>query len=85
MFYILLILKIYKRFKETIIASLIAQSIKNLPAVEGTQIQFLGQEDPLKKEMATHIQYSCLEDSMDREAQWATVHEVARVRHGLTV
>ena len=41
-------------FKETIIASLIAQSVKNLPAVEGTQIQFLGWEDPLEKEMATH-------------------------------
>ena len=63
----------------------IAQLVKNLPAMQETWVQFLGQEDPLKKEMATHIQYSCLEDSMDREAQWATVHEVARVRHGLTV
>ena len=31
-----------------------------------TQVQSLGQEDPLEKEMAT--QYSCLENSMDREA-----------------
>ena len=35
-------------------ASLVAQSVKNLPAVQETQIQFLGQEDALKKEMATH-------------------------------
>ena len=33
--------------------SLIAQ-VKNLPAMQGTQVQFLGQEDPLEKEMATH-------------------------------
>ena len=30
-----------------------AQTVKNLPARQETQIQFLGQEDPLKKEMAT--------------------------------
>ena len=34
--------------------SLIAQLVKNLPAVQETQVQFLGQEDPLEKEMATH-------------------------------
>ena len=31
-----------------------AQLVKNLPAMQGTQVQFLGQEDPLEKEMATH-------------------------------
>ena len=35
-------------------ASLVAQSVKNLPAVQETQVQFLGWEDPLEKEMATH-------------------------------
>ena len=35
-------------------ASLVAQTVKNLPAVQETRIQFLGQEDPLEKEMATH-------------------------------
>ena len=35
-------------------ASLVAQSVKNLPAVQETQIQSLGHEDPLEKEMATH-------------------------------
>ena len=33
-------------------ASLIAQLVKNLPAMQETQIQFLAQEDPLEKEMA---------------------------------
>ena len=32
----------------------IAQTVKNLPAVQETWVQFLGQEDPLEKEMATH-------------------------------
>ena len=31
-----------------------AQSAKNLPAKQVTQVQSLGQEDPLEKEMATH-------------------------------
>ena len=35
-------------------ASLIAQSVKNLPAMRETQVQFLGREDPLEEEMATH-------------------------------
>ena len=35
-------------------ASLIAQVVKNLPAMQETQIRFLGREDPLEKEMATH-------------------------------
>ena len=34
--------------------SLIAQSVKNLPAVQETWVRFLGQEDPLEKEMGTH-------------------------------
>ena len=35
-------------------ASLIAQSVKNLPAMQETWVQSLGQEDPLEKEMVTH-------------------------------
>ena len=35
-------------------ASLIAQSVKNLPAVQETRVQSLGGEDPLEKEMSTH-------------------------------
>ena len=36
-------------------ASLIVQMVKNLPATQETQVQSLGQEDPLEKEMATHF------------------------------
>ena len=35
-------------------ASLIAQSVKNVPAMQETWVRFLGWEDPLEKEMATH-------------------------------
>ena len=35
-------------------ASLIAQLVKNLPAMWETWVRFLGWEDPLEKEMATH-------------------------------
>ena len=36
------------------ILSLVAQSVKSLPAMQETQFQSLGWEDPLEKEMATH-------------------------------
>ena len=35
-------------------ASLVAQTIKRLPAMRETRVQPLGWEDPLEKEMATH-------------------------------
>ena len=35
-------------------ASLVAQMVKHLPAMQESQVQYLGQEDPLEKEMATH-------------------------------
>ena len=35
-------------------ASLLAQLVKNLSTIQETWVQFLGQEDPLEKEMATH-------------------------------
>ena len=47
--------------------------VKNLPAVWKTQVQFLGREDPLEKEMGNPFQYSCLENSMDRGAWRAIV------------
>ena len=35
-------------------ASLVAQTVKNLPAMQETQVQSLGQEDPREKGMAAH-------------------------------
>ena len=64
-------------------ASLVAQSIKNLPAMQEIWVQFLGQEDPLEKEMVTRSSILAWRIPMDRGAWRATVHGVARVRHDL--
>ena len=42
-----------KRLSSSSIDSLVAQRVKNLPAVQETQIQSLGWEDPLEEGMAT--------------------------------
>ena len=34
--------------------NIVAQTVKNVPAIQETWVQSLGQEDPLEKEMATH-------------------------------
>ena len=36
---------------------LVAQAVKNLPAVQETQVRPPGWEDPLEKEMATHSSF----------------------------
>ena len=53
-------------------ASLMAQLVKNLPAMQETWVQSLGGEDPLENGMGYPIQYSGLENSMD-----CIVHGVA--------
>ena len=54
-------------------ASLVAQMVKCLSAMREIQVQSLGWEDPLEKEMATHS--SIL---MDGGAWWATDHGVTK-------
>ena len=38
-------------------AFLVAQMVKNLPAMQETRVQFLGQKECLEKEMATHSSF----------------------------
>ena len=63
-------------------ASLMAQMVKNLPAIQETWVRLLGWKDPLEmgwKDGSDYpLQYSCLENSMDRGAWRATVHGVAK-------
>ena len=61
-----------------------AQTVKDLPVMQETWVCFLGWEDPLKKGTAYLLQYSCLENSMDRGARQATVHGVATSQMGLS-
>ena len=52
---------------------------KNMPAMQETQVQSLGREDSPGERMAGHpLQYSCLENPMDRGAWQATVHGVTK-------
>ena len=55
-----------------------AQTVKNLPVMPETRVQSLGQEDPPGEGHGNPLQYSCLENSTDREAWWATVHGVTK-------
>ena len=42
------------RFLPLASLSLVAQTVKDLLAIQETQVRSLGREDPLEKEMATH-------------------------------
>ena len=59
-------------------ASLVAQSIKNLPAMQEIWVQFLGQEDPLEKEMVTLSSILAWRIPMDKGAWQATLHGVTK-------
>ena len=79
-------------------ASLMAQQVKNLPAVKETQkmrVQSLGQEDPLKKEMSAHSSILAWEIPWTEEPgrlqsmgsqrvgqNWETKHTLCRQRMG---
>ena len=58
-------------------ASLVAQMVKNLPAVQETQVQSLGQEDPLEKRMATHSSILAWRILWTEESGGLQVHRVA--------
>ena len=61
-----------------------AKMVKNLPAVQESQVQFLGQEDSPREGNGNPLQYSCLEKPVDRAAWRATVHGVAKNRTQLS-
>ena len=58
-------------------ASLVAQLVKNQPAMCETWVQSLGWEDPLEKGMATHSSILAWRIPVDRGTWWATANEVA--------
>ena len=59
-------------------ASLLAQSVKNPPAMKESWVRSLGWEDPLEEGIATHSSILAWRILMDRGALWATVHGVAK-------
>ena len=54
--------------------------MKNLPAVQETWLQFLGWEEALEKDMATHSSILASRIPKDRGAWQATVYRVAKSR-----
>ena len=60
-------------------ASLVAQLVKNLPAVRKTRVRSLGWEDPLEKEMETHS--SILARKISRTGEPGGLQSMGRVGH----
>jgi len=59
-------------------ASLVAQTVKNPPAMQENWVRSLGWEDPLEEGIATHSSVLAGRIPMDRGAWWATVHGVTK-------
>ena len=65
-------------------ASLVAQMVKNLPAMQETWFRSLGWQGSLEKGDGYPLHYSCLENPLDRGAGQPTVHGVAKSRTWLS-
>ena len=65
------IVRIWVEIQNSIGVSLVAQLVKNPPAMQETRVRSLGWKDPLEKGTATPVQYSGLENSMDCIGHWA--------------
>ena len=59
-------------------ASLVAQLVKNLSAMQETWVRSLGWEDPLKEGIATHPSILAWRIPTDRGAWQVTVHRVTK-------
>ena len=59
-------------------ASLVAQLVKNLPAMQDILVRFPGQEDPLEEGMAIHSSILAWGNPMDRGGWWVTVYGIAK-------
>ena len=67
-----------ERNRETLWVSLVAHPVKTLPAVWETCVRSLGQKDSPGGGNGYLLQYSCLENSVDRGVWHAIVHGVAK-------
>ena len=66
------------------LASLVAQMVNNLPAVQETWVQSLAWDDALEEGMTTHSNILAWRIPMDRGAWWATVHGITQSRTRLS-
>ena len=63
---------------DKIIQMLVAQTVKNSPAMQETQVRSVGQEDPLEEVIATHSSILAWRIPQTEEPGGATVHGVAK-------
>ena len=66
------------------LASLVAKTVKRLPAMRETQVWSQGQEDPLEKEMATHSSTLAWKIPWTEEPGKLLVHGVTKSRTQLS-
>ena len=59
-----------------------AQTVKNLPAIQETQVQPLGWEDPLEEEIVTHSSILAWRIPQTEEPGRLQSMELQRIRHG---
>ena len=64
--------------------SLVAQTVKRLPTMWETRFEPWVGKIPWRRKWQSPFQYSCLENSMDGGAWWATAHGVAKSRTWLS-
>ena len=74
-------MNLQNRHLKTTLASLEAQTVKNLSAVQETQVQSLNEEDPLEKGMATHSSILVLRTPWTEELGGLQSVGLQRVRH----
>ena len=65
-------------------ASLVAQTVKNPPAMQETWVWSLGWEDSLEEDMATHSSILAWRSPMNRGTWWTMVHGIAKSRTRLS-
>ena len=71
----MILFKVWSRITE---ASQMVLVVKNSPANVGDAGSIPGSGRPLEEGMAILLQYSCLENPIDRGAWWAAVHRVTQ-------
>ena len=69
---------LFSSFLPATIPVLVAQMVKNPPAMQETWVRSLGWEYPLAEGMATHSSIPARRIPLDTGAWWATVHGVAK-------
>ena len=67
-----------------LLTELVAQTVKKPPAVQETWVWFLGREDFPGEGHDYPLQYTCLDNPMDRGVWQATIHGVSKSRTQLS-